>query len=143
MRSIRFLLTSLLGLLAASPAAACTITATGVAFGAYDPKSATARTGFGNVTLTCHPNSRPVIALGSGLGGNPLQRRMSNGITSLAYDLFTDAGLSSVWGDGSGGTFTVSTPKRGGTFTVYGAIPAGQNVTAGTYTDVLVVTVVF
>ena len=144
MPNSRMLLPALLGLLAAAgPAAACTITSTGVAFGTYDPKSSTARTGFGTVAIDCHPNSRPVIALGGGLGGSVFQRRMSNGKSSLVYNLYTDAGLTSVWGDGTGGTLAISTPKRGGTYTVYGSIPAGQNVTAGTYSDVLVVTVIF
>ncbi|TFI57258.1 SCPU domain-containing protein [Sphingomonas parva] len=128
---------------AAGPAQACTISAVGVAFGTYDPKSSAPRTGFGRISLDCHPNARPVIALGAGLGGNLLQRRMSNGRSTLNYNLYTDAGLTSVWGDGTGGTLSISAPKKTSSYTVYGRIPAGQNVSAGSYSDVLIVTVIY
>ena len=141
---------ALLGLLAAAaparaqpPLNACTITATGVAFGTYDPKSATPDSGYGTIALDCHPSARPVIALGAGFGGSLLERRMRNGASSPVYNLYTDAGFSRVWGDGTGGTVTVPVERRTSTTTVYGRIPPGQNVTAGTYSDTLIVTVVF
>ena len=141
---VRLLAVALIGLLAAtSPAAACTITATGVAFGTYDPKSSAPTSGFGTISLDCHPSAKPLIALGAGLGGSLLQRRMRNGASGLMYNLYTDAGFSTVWGDGTGGTIAVSAPKKTSSFTVYGQIPPGQNVAAGTYSDVLVITVVF
>ena len=146
MRHFKLLALAIAGLIgptATTPARACTIGATGVAFGTYDPKSSSGRTGFGTISLDCHPNAKPVIALGAGLSGNLFQRRMTNGTSSLVYNLYTDAGLSSIWGDGIGGTLALPAPKKGSSHTVYGRIPAGQNVSAGTYSDTLVVTVVF
>ena len=142
-------LAALLALLSAGPAAACTISSTAVAFGAYDPTSATADLGVGNINLDCRKNDTPVISLGRG-SGTFAARRMSSGANTLNYNLFTTAARTIVWGDGTSGTVTVvpqagaSTPTRKAhSAVVYGRIPAGQNVKAGSYSDVVVITVTF
>lgn len=123
--------------------AACSITTTSVAFGAYDPRSATADTGVGSIRLDCHPSDTPVIAIGTGGSGSYAQRRMTNGVSTLNYNLYTSSLMNIVWGNGTGGTVTVAAPKRISTTTIYGRIPAGQNVSAGAYNDTLIVTVNF
>lgn len=129
---------------AASPAlAACTISTTSVAFGTYNPRAATAVTGVGSIALDCQSNDRPVISIGTGSSGSFALRRMTNGASNLNYNLFTGATMTVIWGDGTGGSATVTPPRRASTTTVYGRIPAGQNVTAGTYNDTLIVTVNF
>ena len=138
------LLALLLGLLfAAVPAQACTISATGVAFGAYNPRNTTSVTGVGSIQLDCHPNGRPVISLGAGNSGSYASRRMTNGISNLNYNLYVNSAMTIVWGNGTGGTQSVDAPRKTSTTTVYGRIPPRQNVTAGTYRDTLVVSVVF
>jgi len=74
---------------------------------------------------------------------------MANGQARLNYNLYPNASRTIVWGDVSNGTATVS-PRgvrhgrnRHYDVTVYGGIPAAQNVAAGTYADVLFVTVIF
>jgi spore coat protein U-like protein len=144
MRRVSLFLALLLGsFCAAAPANACTISATGVAFGAYNPRSPTAKTGVGSVRLDCPANARPVIAIGTGTSGTFTQRRMTSGGYSLYYNLYTTSSLSSVWGDGTGGSVTVAAPRRASTTTVHGQISAGQNVAAGSYSDTLIVTVTF
>jgi len=137
-------------LLAASPAGACTISATGVPFGAYDPTIPSNDDGTGTVSLACSPSvSAPVVALEAGGSGTIAARRMQNGIYLLNYNLFTDTNRLILWGNGvvgatvtlSGGT--VTSGQRRFSRTIYGRIPAGQNVGAGTYNDTLVVTVIF
>ena len=72
---------------------------------------------------------------------------MSNGTTTLNYDLFSDSGLLSRWGTGVAGvnpyapsatavsTATVIT-------TVYANLPQGQtNATPGSYSDTVTATV--
>jgi spore coat protein U-like protein len=75
---------------------------------------------------------------------------MRNGAETLDYDLYTSVARNIVWGNGSGGTATVT--LTGGTVnagnrtltrTIYGRIPAGQAVAMGTYRDTIVVTIVF
>lgn len=63
----------------------------------------------------------------------------------LTYDLFTDPARTSIWGDGTDGT--VTSGGDGDTtsahHTIYGRIPAGQNVRIGTYSDLITVTLEF
>ncbi len=79
---------------------------------------------------------------------------MTNGTSSLSYDLFvpTAVGASATatttpWGDGTtaGNGFTVpaapSIASR--TVVVFGSIPAGQDASTGVYADSVVATVNF
>ena len=82
--------------------------------------------------------------MGAGSGNG--MRAMSNGPHSLAYNVYLDAARTIVWGDGSNGTSAYGPVKPNpGTNTVwiYGRIFARQNVTVGTYSDTLTVTIVY
>ncbi|BBA33301.1 spore coat U domain-containing protein [Methylocaldum marinum] len=63
--------------------------------------------------------------------------------------MYTDSARSSIWGDGSAGTQTVSDGYLLGLLTVtrhypvYGRIPADQNVSPGVYLDTIFVTVLY
>jgi spore coat protein U-like protein len=63
----------------------------------------------------------------------------------LNYNLFVNAGRSTVWGDGAAGTSTVflkNVKKNRPVFTtIYGRIPPGQDVSVGSYSDSLTVTI--
>lgn len=149
-RLILAVLAAAAALLAAKPASACTISATGVAFGAYNPQGGSNKDGTGTIALACAPSvSAPIVALGAGSSGSILARTMHNGATALNYNLFTDVPRSILWGDGTVGvTVTlsggvVSSGQRNFSRTIYGRIPASQNVRAGAYNDTLVVTVTF
>ena len=137
---------ALVGLLSESPAsAACTVSTTSVNFGAYDPKSGTADDSTGSVEVTCDKGPHPknsTIALSPGNSGTYAARQMESGANILTYNLYSNAARSQIWGDGSGGSFTLGY-NASGTFTVYGRIPALQNVQAGTYSDSLTVTITF
>ena len=130
--------------------AACTVSATGVNFGAYDVFVAAPLDSTGSVTVTCDqaPPEDVVIAIGpSGTSGGfiPRQMRSASSPDRLNYNLFTNAGRSSVWGDGAPGTSTVFLKNvkknRPVTTTIYGRIPPGQDVSAGSYSDSLTVTI--
>lgn len=67
---------------------------------------------------------------------------MKSGSNKPGYQLYLDAGRSSVWGDGtasstSGCTGRSSTP----TPTIYGRLPSVANVVPGSCTDTVTVTV--
>lgn len=136
-------------LLAPVPAAACTVSTGGVAFGTYSTSNASPTDSAGTLTLACHPSASPTISISAGDSGSFAPRRMRNGSFQLNYNLFTTAARTIVWGNGSGGTATVSPTGSvsGGTrhfsVPVYGRIPAGQNAGAGSYADTLMVTVAF
>jgi spore coat protein U-like protein len=73
---------------------------------------------------------------------------MFSGVNTLDYNLYFSTAYTQVWGDGSAGTFRGTatlfvSPGSPATArgTVYGMIPAGQDVAAGTYSDTIVMTV--
>jgi spore coat protein U-like protein len=82
------------------------------------------------------------VSLSAGFGPFAT-RQMKSGQASLFYNLFTDASHLTIWGDGSPGTSLVSFSGTSGSRTVYGRIPAGQNVPVGTYGDTITVTLTF
>lgn len=130
-----------LALLAASTAAsaACDVSPQAVAFGAYDPLSATSLDGVGNVQVTCDLLTSFVVSLGPG-AGTVANRRMTGGAAQLNYNLYKDAARLFVWGEGLAGVSTLGTNVQ---LTVYGRIPAGQTVPANVYVDSVTVTVDF
>ncbi len=128
--------------------AACLISTTPVSFGSYDVFAVAPRDSTGSVTYRCGLGDVNVtIALDSGGAPDFATRRMLKGAEPLSYNLFLDPARTIVWGDGTGGTQVHSNPlplpNQDITVTIYGRIPARQNVSAGTYTNVIVVTIMF
>jgi spore coat protein U-like protein len=143
-------------LVSASVTATCTISTAPVAFGAYDPTSVTDLDGTGTVTVLCTNGTPGYVTLGEGANADVAStpavpvRQMAGGAAGagrLAYDLYSETTRTDVWGN---------TPTTGlnhvgdGTataLTVYGRIPAQQNVIAGSgvtaYADTVVATVEF
>lgn len=135
----------------AARAATCIVSATGVGFGDYDPTSATPTPATGTVTVVCSailPETvNYTIALSAG-SGSFFGRTLTFGGSTLSYQHYTNATYSTVWGDGSDGSSTVSdgysffgTITR--SYTVYGRIPAGQWPPAGVYIDSITVTITY
>lgn len=128
---------------------ACEVTSGTLDFGTYDPLSGQAVTGSGTFTVTCTKDTPATIVLDQGMNpdsgstdDNPL-RRMASGTNYLSYALYSDSNGVNVWGNtaATGVAFIgTGTPE---TFTVYGVIPASQNVPAGQYTDTVTIQVTF
>lgn len=131
-------------------AMSCSVGATAVNFGTYNPLSGTPDDATGTVTVTCDTLvglfASWTVALSTG-NGSYSPRLLKSGASSLSYNLYTTVAHTNVWGDGSGTTTLVSdhaTLIIGANvthYTVYGHIPAGQDAAAGSYTDTIVVTV--
>ena len=71
-------------------------------------------------------------------------RRMSSGTDFLNYALYKDAARTQVWGTGmtGGTTLTYNSASKASTaVTVYGKVPQAQDVTVGSYADVVVATI--
>lgn len=148
----------------------CTISATPINFGVYDPASSVAVNANGTVTTQCgttttitgvsadpgqFPYSAAPVAAQfttqpTSTGGAAVTRGMSDGTAYLLYDLFTDPGYTTIWNTTNtelAGVVTQSTVPI--TFTVYGQVPsnektdlaAGKSFTNGTYNDTVTVTV--
>lgn len=130
---------------AAVAEAACTISATSVAFGTYDVFATAPRDSTGTVTYRCGPRDRRItITISRGSSTTFAPRTLVNGTARLQYNLFRDAGFATVWGDGTGGTatyFIVNPPNNQEVvLTVYARVPAEQDVPIGAYADAVVVT---
>jgi spore coat protein U-like protein len=128
--------------------ASCIVASTGtLGFGNYTASSSTPDDAQTSVNVTCSSGLTYTIALDGGQSANVAARAMvDSGAHSLTYALYTTNGYSTIWGDGTGSTST-----RGGTgsgsaqnFQIYGRVPVGQYVAAGTgYADVVNVTVTY
>jgi len=124
---------------------ACLVSATNMAFGSYDPTSASPKDTTSTITVTCTPGTVFNIGLNAGSTGGATvsTRQMLNGATPLNYGLYSNTGRSTNWGN-SVGSDTVSQTASTilpSAFTVYGRIPVGQSVAAGNYADTVTVTV--
>jgi len=132
-----------LGSLAAPAAAAvCTVTPQAVSFGSYDPLGATNLDGAGNINVTCDVSTPFTVARSAGNSGTFTERRMTSGVNQLGYNLYSDAARTTVWGDGVGAG-SVSGSGTNVDMSVYGRIPALQNIPAGSYADTITVTVTY
>ena len=143
--------------LGAAPALAqtCTATSTGVAFGGYSTTLVTPTDAAGSVSVRCTAllslTVNYTVDLATGSSGSFTARSMLQGASVLSYNLYTTAARTTVWGNGTGGTGRISatgilvTPltPHNATYTVFGRIPARQNVTIGSYIDTIVATVTY
>lgn len=125
---------------------ACNVSATNLAFGNYDTLAATDTDATSTVTVQCALLTSYDIELGpgTGAGATTTSRKMTKGADTLIYSLYQDVARLLVWGNTSP-TDTVSGTGTGlaDDHTVYGRVPAGQNVNTGSYTDTVTVTVTF
>jgi spore coat protein U-like protein len=124
--------------------AACSVAATNLAFGVYDP-SAAANVNTGTVTVTCTKATAYDIGLNAGIasGATVTSRQMKH--ATLADLIYSDAGRTTNWGN-TVGVDTVNVASALGTaeiHTVYGRAPTGQYVSAGSYADTITVTVTY
>ncbi|MEO8999378.1 MAG: spore coat U domain-containing protein [Rhodanobacter sp.] len=130
----------------------CVISSTNIAFGNYDPTSATALTASGNVSAKCTKNDVVYVELGQGLNPGagstaavPV-RQMKSGANLLPYDIYTTAAGTTEWGTGvanrpaSQTSLSVNTALN---FQTNGSLPAGTDVPSGSYTDSVVATVTY
>ena len=124
--------------------AACTVTATAVAFGSYDVFAAGPTDSTGTIIYRCAPSDHDIrIAISAGSSGTYTNRTLKRSTDNLLYNLYYN-GFTQVWGDGSNGTTTyyIKNPPNNQdvTLVVFGRITAAQDVGAGNYTDTVVVT---
>lgn len=126
-----------------------------MAFGAYSAINSVDVDSNADITVNCSGNDniliRAVTEISTGSSGSFNPRTMQNGVSTLNYNIYVNANYNRIWGDGTGGTRTrrIRCNLRGppttctGSRTMYGRIPAGQNVPAGNYADTLIVTITY
>lgn len=121
----------------------CNVSATDLAFGNYDP-TAGDKDSTSTITATCTAGTTYAIALGEGQNTSR-QMKLTTGSELLDYELYQPSGYTTIWGDvGSGATVPqTSTTGAPVNYTVNGRVTGGQYVTAGAYTDEVLVTVTY
>lgn len=123
----------------------CNVSATNVNFGSVGVLAANVDS-TGSVTVRCTDTTPYNIGLsaGAGSGATVASRKMTSGIKTVTYSLYSDSGRTSVWGN------TIGTDTNAGTgtgldqaYTVYARAPAQTTPAPGAYTDTIVVTVTY
>lgn len=135
----------------ATVASSCVVGASTLNFGT--PTSAAIQAGnidvTGTISVNCTQGSAYTIALGlgAGTGATFASRKMTSGapITLLNYAIYTTAGRTTVWGDGTATSVTLPGTGSGAAQTIdaFGRIFSGQTVPALTYNDTVSVTVTY
>ncbi|MCA1324008.1 spore coat U domain-containing protein [Herbaspirillum sp. alder98] len=125
--------------------AQCVIQSAAIPFGTYSSGAVQQNAQIG---VNCSNGTSYTISLdaGSGTGATTATRKLANtaGGSSLNYGLYQDAARTKTWGNASGSD-TIAGVGSGTTqnIPVYGYIPGGQTSTAGSYSDVVAITLAY
>ena len=128
---------------AAAGTPSCTVSTAPVSFGGYQAASDSDASGHVDVSCTCTTGNDCTdvpyqLEIQPGASGSIAPRRMirASGTETLDYDLYQDAGRTTIWGtglDAVGRTYTVALFDSSQRTFVYGRVPSGQHVPPGTY----------
>lgn len=98
------------------------------------------------ISVQCTNSTPYTVGLdpGVGTGASVTSRKMTNGVGTVAYSLYSDAGRSMNWGQ-TPGTDTVAGTGNGAaqTLTVYGRVPPQTTPAPATYSDTITVTLTY
>jgi len=124
---------------------ACIVSATPLAFGNYDPTATLPLDATSTLSVLCTIGTPFTVGLSAGLATSPsvTTRRMTNGANTVNYSLYQESTHTNNWGLTPGTDTPASTtaPIGATSMTVYGRVPAGQNVAANAYSDTITVSV--
>jgi spore coat protein U-like protein len=143
---------------AAANGQTCTVGNATLVFGSYNPVSGSATTANTTITVQCSEAISAttmvpyVLLLSAGASGNTGNRQMTGTAHNLPYNVYTSASYATVWDNTVGVNGSVTLVGLLGlplltygnsSQTAYGRILAMQPVSAGAYTDALIITVTF
>ena len=129
---------------------ACVMTVGALTFLSYNPTSTDDNTAQGTITSTCTSGGAAKITIGHGLSAHgdsspssPM-RQMKSGSERLLYDLYSDSGRSTEWGNTADTGLAITGTGSSVITPVYGKIPNGQDVTAfNNFEDTISVTLTY
>lgn len=127
---------------------ACTVSASTVSFGPITPAATGTATATGTVTSTCSNNVPYTLSINGGVSTDISNRTMagaaSGNTDKLAYNLYSDAAFTTVWGDGvKGQKVSLTGTGIAQQSTVYGQLSLNQYLKPDTYTDNLTVSLAY
>lgn len=121
----------------------CAVAGAALDFGSYTAGQAAARDAAAVVSYTdCGPGTLR-IELGGGGSDDVSARKLRNGSSTLDYSLFQDTARTRVFGTGTAAPTFNLTAAAAGRVNVFGRIPGRQDVSPGTYTDTVSITLTF
>jgi spore coat protein U-like protein len=131
----------------ATVVANCTVTANAIAFTGYIGAALDAST---TVSATCTNGTAAAITLSEGANADtgstatvPV-RRLKEGANYLGYQLYSDTGRATVWGNDATSDVGFTGTGVAQSFIVYGRVAGGQTPMIGeAYADTVTVTVTF
>jgi spore coat protein U-like protein len=122
----------------------CSIEGSTIDFGTYSAGQQAALDAEGTISYTNCAAGTLTVSLDGGTVGTVANRSMGNGNgDSLSYQLYRNSARNQVWGTGGEAMELVLLVPDSGSVPVYGTIPGGQNVPAGSYSDTVNVTLTF
>lgn len=143
------LVLSILAPAGAAFAVQCDVVATPLSFGTYDPFSAVPLTATSNLNISCKPPRKVfviTVQLSPG-SGSYAQRTMTSATgEQMLYNVYADPSYLTILGDGTGGSQAPSgtvTKNAPWNLTLFGRIPALQNLVPGVYSDILTATILW
>lgn len=145
-------LLALLFLLPMSAQAGCHVNASSLNFGRYDVFDPVMRSSAATLSVWCDSGLRgPQMPVSIGIGPSagsglivPRQMRRLGGGDRLHYNLFVDPALTTPWGDGTSAAavqLAHVAPESNVPLTIYAAIFPGQDVSVGSYSDSVSITI--
>ena len=124
--------------------ASCTVSNATLAFGNYDTTGGNVDQS-ASLQVACTKGTPATVGLSTGANASGSTRRMGNGTDFLVYELYKEAGRTNVWGNAGSDLISLAAAASNAaqTLTVYGRVSGLQDVSVGSYTDTVVVTVTF
>ncbi|MDX2236264.1 MAG: spore coat U domain-containing protein [Hyphomonadaceae bacterium] len=128
----------------------CTVNANPLSFGSFAPLSGAPRDAATTVDVSCtgvSALSAIEIRMNAGVYGTIANRRMRSSGNDLAYNIYTNAARTTIWGDDTGGYAAVTVTNTLGlvawssSTTAYGRASPAPSTPPGAYGDTIVVTV--
>ncbi|WP_372825502.1 spore coat U domain-containing protein [Polaromonas sp.] len=124
----------------------CTVSTSALGFGSSASTATEAGNGdvTGAVSVNCTTGSAYTVALDKEAGARLAIRKMTSGVNTLSYTVYTRAARAAVSGDGTASS-TVADTGSGATqvFPAYGRIFAGQTVPAAAYPNTVNLTITY
>jgi spore coat protein U-like protein len=127
----------------------CTISLSPFSFGNYLPGDTVPLDVTGEIDVRCTGSAGTFVAqISPGGSGTFAQRQMISGSFLLGYNFYLNPSRTVVWGDGTGGSQTTSVAKpatgqQNFALPIYGRVFPQQSVGAGSYSDNVLVTIMF
>ena len=107
----------------------------------------TAMAATADFSVRCTNLTTGTISLDGGIGssGSVATRTMESGGNAINYSLYTNSSHTTIWGDGTSGTSTVTHNGTGSTtsLTIYGQVPSQPPPPVAAYSDTITITVTY